>query len=203
MQGTYTPDAILIDRFSNGDKAAMDALVRRHLPRAFAYAMRLSHDHDVAADVVADTFIRVNRSAAGFKGHSAFSTWIHTLTKNCYLDIRRKALLRATETLDDPHYLDGSSVERQIASGEPGPYEFAEAGERAGVLTTAIENLPENQRVLVVLFHVKRLTYEEIAEDLRIPIGTIKSRLHRARITLQKALQPERYLLGLQVDLAA
>ena len=203
MEATHTPDTILIDRFKRGDKEAMDMLVNRHRPRAYAYAMRLSHDRDIAADVVADTFIRVNRAAATFKGKSAFSTWLHTLTKNCYLDLRKKTLLRATESFSQTYSTEEGAVERQYESSEPSPHAAAEGNARASVLSRAVEKLPLKQRTLILMFHVEMLAYEEIAEQLQIPIGTIKSRLHRARAVLRHTLESDRNLLGIEVAYAA
>ncbi len=77
----------------------MDVLVNRHRSRVFAYAMRLSRDTSVAEDVVADTFYRAIRGASTYKGDSSFNTWLHTLAKNCYLDLRRKRLLRPPNAL--------------------------------------------------------------------------------------------------------
>jgi RNA polymerase sigma-70 factor (ECF subfamily) len=196
MQATQTPDAILIDRFKKGDQAAMDTLVNRHRPRAYAYAMRLSHDHEMADDVVADTFVRVNRAAATFKGQSAFSTWLHTLTKNCYLDLRKKALLRVTESLDRPFYVQETGIERQFESTALTPHDRAECSAQADALAVAVGKLPPKQRTLIVMFHVEMLAYEEIADQLHIPVGTIKSRLHRARAVLRHTLDPDRFLLG-------
>jgi len=100
MNTIHISDSALIDRFARGDKAAVNLLVQRHMPLVLSHAMRLSHDREVADDVVADTFVRMNRALTTFSGRSAFSTWLYKLTKNCYLDIRKKSLSRATESLD-------------------------------------------------------------------------------------------------------
>lgn len=196
MQANRIEDAVLIERFRQGDREAMDALVNRHRSRAYAHALRLSHDHDLAADVVAETFMRVNRGAAGFKEQSAFSTWLHTLTRNCYLDLRRVALSKRTESLDLPNFADGGVVDRHLESSAPSPHDVAERRARASVLCRAVERLPEDQRALVVMFHVEMLTYYEIADRLHLPLGTVKSRLHRARTALRPSLEADRFLLG-------
>jgi RNA polymerase sigma-70 factor (ECF subfamily) len=203
MQTIGPSDTMLIERFKKGDKTAMSALMDRHRPRAYAYAMRLSHDRDFAADVVADTFIRVNRSAASFRGKSAFSTWLHILTKNCYLDLRKKALLRVTESFSQTYLTDEGNFERQFESAGPSPHESAEEKARSILLINAVEKLPLKQKTLILMFHMEMLAYEEIAERLQIPVGTIKSRLHRARLVLRNALESDRYLLGVDAPCAA
>jgi RNA polymerase sigma-70 factor (ECF subfamily) len=196
MHTSQLPDAVLIDRFRNGDDGAMDALVQRYRCRVCAYANRLSHDRDMADDVVSGTFVRVNRFAAQFRGESAFSAWVHTLARNYYLDLRRKSLMHVTERLEQPNAAkDGSSV-RPFESTAPSPHELAEKRERERLLTIAIGKLPDQQRDLVQLFHVNQLGYEEIAGLMRLPIGTIKSRLHRARLALRRILECERLLLA-------
>jgi RNA polymerase sigma-70 factor (ECF subfamily) len=175
----------------------MDALLHRYQGRVYAYANRLSPDRDMAADVVADTLIKVNRSLAKFKGRSAFGTWVHALTRNCYLDLRKKALSRVTESLDQPHVTDFGTVERQFESKAPSPHDLAEQGERSLLWARAVGKLPENQRRLVLLFHVSQLGYEEIASLTLLPIGTVKSRLHRARLALRVILAPDRFPLGI------
>ena len=193
MKTIQTSDDVLISRYIGGDKAAMDLLVSRHLPRVFAHAMRLSKNREVANDVVADTFIRVNRALASFNGRSAFTTWLHTLTRNCYLDTRQRALARFTESLDEPFAADTAQAESMVRS----PYEKAESRARARALMVAVEQLPVSQRLLVEMFHAEMLTYDEIAGRLQIPTGTVKSRLHRARFSMRKTLEPDWYLLGL------
>jgi RNA polymerase sigma-70 factor, ECF subfamily len=192
MNSTDTLDTIFIDRFKNGDPAALDSLVKRHLARTYSHATRLTGNRDMAGDVVADALFRFSRAATRFKGESALSTYLHTLTRNCFLDLRSKALRRQTEGLDDVAAGEEAPTKRQFESSGPSPHVLAERGEREQVILNAVEALPESQRELIALFYYNTLSYEDIALKLRVPVGTIKSRLHRARATLREVLEGDR-----------
>ena len=196
MKDHTTPDAILIERFQNGDADSMDALISRHQARAYQYAYRLTRDRDIAADVVADAFVRVYRAAHTFKGQSAFTTWLYRILTNCFLDMRKKASSRPTVSLDASLQTEDGTLERQLESDGKTPHEEAERAERGRAVSVAIENLPEYQRQMINMFHVEMLSYEEIADQMNLPIGTVKSRLNRARLGLRHQLESERELFG-------
>ena len=196
MKDHTTPDAILIERFQNGDNNAMDMLISRHQARAYQYAYRLTRDRDIAADVVADAFVRVYRAAHTFKGHSAFTTWLYRILTNCFLDMRKKSSSRPTVSLDASLQTEDGMLERQLESDDKTPHEEAERAERGRAVSAAIENLPEYQRQMINMFHVEMLSYEEIADQMSLPIGTVKSRLNRARLGLRHQLEGDRELFG-------
>lgn len=187
MPSAHT-DAYLIERYLQGDTTAMDELVRRHQARAYQYAFRLTRDRDTAADLVADAFLRVFRSVEGFKGQSAFTTWLYRIITNCFLDARKKASARPTSSLDDVLETTDGELQRQYESDEESPLDQLDRRMRAQQLTEAIESLPEVHRSIVQMYHGEMLSYEEIAEVLGVPIGTVKSRLNRARVALGNQL---------------
>jgi RNA polymerase sigma-70 factor (ECF subfamily) len=197
MTESHLSDGTLIERFAQGDETAMDLLVRRHLPRIQAQALRLSRDWELADDVTAHTLIRMNRGVGSFKGRSEFTTWLHKLVRNCYLDLRKKAMVRPTESLDQPSVGQPGQFEQTFESTVEGPYESAEREALDRALMKAVQQLPVRQRSLVMMFHADMLTYGEIADSEQIPVGTLKSRLHRARGSLRELLEPDRFLLGL------
>jgi len=172
----------------------MDTLVQRHQARAYQYAFRLTRDRDIAADVVADAFVRVYRAAHTFKGQSAFTTWLYRILTNCFLDMRKKASSRPTISFEATLQTEEGSLEMQFEDLSPSPYEEAERGEKNRSVHTAVDTLPEYQKAILLLYHVEMLSYEEIADVLELPIGTVKSRLNRARVGLGQALNPERSL---------
>ena len=196
MKDYTTPDAILIERFQNGDSDAMDTLISRHQARAYQYAYRLTRDRDIAADVVADAFVRVYRAAHTFKGQSAFTTWLYRILTNCFLDMRKKASSRPTVSLDASLQTEDGVLERQLESEGKTPHEEAERAERGRAVASAVENLPEYQKQMINMFHVEMLSYEEIADQMNLPIGTVKSRLNRARLGLRHQLESDRELFG-------
>jgi RNA polymerase sigma-70 factor (ECF subfamily) len=179
---------MLVDRAAQGERAALDELIRKHQARAYQYAFRLTRNPDEAADLVAEAFVRVHRSIQGFQGQSAFTTWLYRILTNCFLDARKRAARRQTTSLDDVMRTDDGEMERQIASDEEGPLDHVERGYRAETLAAAIERLPEAYRTIVVMYHCENLSYEEISEALAVPIGTVKSRLNRARLALRDLL---------------
>lgn len=194
MKEIRTPDAFLIERFQNGDASAMDTLIQRHQARAYQYAFRLTRDRDIAADVVADAFVRVYRAAHTFKGQSAFTTWLYRILTNCFLDMRKKSSSRPTVSFEATLQTEDGNVEVQFEDFAPSPYDEAEREEKNRSINTAVETLPEYQRAILMLYHVEMLSYEEIASVLELPIGTVKSRLNRARVGLGQALESEKSL---------
>jgi RNA polymerase sigma-70 factor (ECF subfamily) len=203
MKDGQVPDAILIERFQRGDNSAMDKLIQRHQARAYQYAFRLTRDRDVAADVVADAFVRVYRAAHTFKGQSAFTTWLYRILTNCFLDMRKKASSRPTVSLEATLQTDDGTLERQFEADARTPHEEAERSERERSIESAVRELPEYQRAMILMFHVEMLSYEEIAESLELPIGTVKSRLNRARLGLRNVLEPERDLFSMELAMSA
>jgi RNA polymerase sigma-70 factor (ECF subfamily) len=203
MKDGQIPDAILIERFQRGDNSAMDTLIQRHQVRAYQYAFRLTRDRDIAADVVADAFVRVYRAAHTFKGQSAFTTWLYRILTNCFLDMRKKASSRPSVSLEATLQTDDGTLERQFEADSRSPHDEAERAERERSVAAAVAELPEYQRAMITMFHVEMLSYEEIAETLELPIGTVKSRLNRARLGLRLALEPERELFSMEPALSA
>ena len=166
------------------DEAALDVLLRRHESRVFGLAYRLLGNRADAADATQEVFLIVFRKANLFKHQSAFTTWLHRLTVNACHDLGRK---RARTPLPaEPERESGASaggrgsVQRRA---EAAPDAFGQVDDRL-LLEGALAALPEEQRVPIVLRDVRGLSYQEIAEVTRVPIGTVKSRIARGRMEL-------------------
>ena len=174
------PDEDLIGRFLSGDAGAFADLVDRHRQRVYNLCLRLLGDPDDAADASQDTFLSVLTKLDGFRGDAAFTTWVHRIAVNACYDLtrkrRRQPMLRAAGDADDSHDL-GPAV--------PDPADEL-AGTRDAV--TALRAIPEEFRVALVLADLQDLAYEEIAQVLDVPIGTVKSRIHRGRVALARAM---------------
>lgn len=188
MSHNRQDDDLLIRRFQQGDRAAFDDLVSRHSQRAFQYAFRLTKNTDEASDIVSDAFLRVFTALPQFKGNSSFSTWIYRIITNCFLDLRKRDKRKQTVGLEIATANDDGDFERPIESDDPMPEELAVRGEQIERLNDAIHRLPDYQRSMIVMYHGEMLSYEEIAAVLDLPIGTVKSRLNRARIILKDLL---------------
>jgi RNA polymerase sigma-70 factor, ECF subfamily len=186
----------LIERCRNGDTAAFNILVRRYERTVFNTAYRLCNSYDDAADIAQEAFVRAWNNLKNFRGEAQFSTWIHRIVTNVFLDDRKKKRARPTRSLDEDMELDENSVQRQYEDTSPGPEAIAEGDERQRILQRAIATLPEAQRTMIVLYHARGLAYEEIAEIMDLPMGTVKSRLNRARLALRERLGSSAELFG-------
>lgn len=184
-------ERILIQRCRDGDPGAFDELVTHYERQVFNFAYRISGNYDDAMDVSQEAFIRVFNSLHTFRGDSNFSTWVYRIVKNVYLDIRKKSKSHRLCSLDESIELDENSVMRQIEDGKPTPDQMVEIQERDKKLHDAVNTLPDYQRIIVTLYHVQHKSYEEIADIMELPIGTVKSRLNRARLALSELLKSE------------
>lgn len=182
-------DLALIERCQRGERDALDQLVRKYEHRAYQYAMRLTRNTDEAADIVAEAFVRVNGAIKNFKGQSAFSTWLYRIMTNCYLDFRKREKNRSHVSLETSGEGDaGGDYERQIADPNADAVKISETNAREAAMQRALQELPPYQQTMLVMYHLQALSYEEIAESLDLPIGTVKSRLNRARVALRDQL---------------
>ena len=186
-----TEEAALIANAQRGDLEAFDALVLRHQQEVFAVAMRMLGDRDEAQDVAQDAFIRAYRSIGAFRGDAKLSTWLISITMNLCRNrrrwwARRRRIIAAS--LDDPIDTEEGMLEREIADPAPSPASAAERHELQQQLAGALQLLNEGERRIVVLRDIQGYAYEEIADVLRCRVGTVKSRLSRARLRLRALL---------------
>lgn len=186
----------LLERCKNGDIRAFDELVQRFQKRVFNFAYGIAGNQDDASDITQEAFVRVFNSIQTFRGDANFTTWIYRIVTNVYLDERKKSKSHRLVSLDDFIDLDENSVSRQIEDELPQPDEVAESKERNLAVRRAVNSLPDYQRIIVTLYHLHDRSYEEIAEILHLPIGTVKSRLNRARLALAEKLKTEPELFG-------
>ena len=183
-------EKLLIDRCKRGEQSAFDTLIRGYEKRVYNLAYRLSGNYDEANDISIDAFIRVFQAIKLFRGEANFSTWLYRIVTNIYLDRRKRTRNKQHLSLEEYIELEENSVARQIESPDPTPDRIAETNERDDRLQQAIASLPDYQRAMIVLYHTEGRSYEEIAEIMTLPLGTVKSRLNRARLVLREKLQP-------------
>ncbi len=199
MRGGYElSDERLIERFKEGDEQAFDMLVRRYEQKVYQYAYRLTLNPDDAADVVAETFLRMYNSLKRFRGDAQLSTWLYRVVSNVFYDFRKREQRHQHLSLEVPNEEDEEPAERPIPDERIDLEEHALQQERRRVLMEAIAKLPDYQRQVVVLFHIEEQPYEEIARMTGLPLGTVKSRLNRARAALRELLEPYRELFGVE-----
>ncbi len=179
MRPTET-DQDLIRRFRAGDRQAFATLVARHERRVYNLALRMLGREEDARDATQEAFLAALRRLPSFRGEAAFTTWLHRVTVNaCYDLLRRQArapLLRShpDEPTEEP--------------APPGPH-VDDAAAAAVDVQRALLAVPPEYRAVLVLHDVQDRSYEEVAAILQVPVGTVKSRLHRARVALARALE--------------
>jgi len=178
-------DAELATASGQGDPAAFGELVLRHQDRAFNLAFRLTGSPEDAADAVQEAFLKAYRGIPSFRRQSSFYTWLFRILVNEVRSRRRSgAARRPSFSLDAA---DGAGLR---ADG-PDPSEQASLAERRQIVEEALQSLEFDQRAIVALRDIEGRDYAEIAEVLGCPQGTVKSRLHRARMALKDALAPK------------
>ena len=186
-----TSDEELVRRFGSGDRSAFSELVRRYQSRVYSLCFRWLRDPAKAEEVAQDVFIALYKSLADFRGESKLSTWIFRVaTNHCknrlvYGNRRRED---RHESIDAPVGGDDDGPVKQYAIDAPGPDASINRAEASRLLQAALDAFDDDQREIVLLRDVDDLSYEEIAELLQLPKGTVKSRLHRARAELARRL---------------
>jgi RNA polymerase sigma-70 factor (ECF subfamily) len=193
---TSPEERAIIERCKRGDLGAFNELVRRYEKQVYNFAYRLTKNYDDANDISQEAFLRVFNAIGSFRGDATFSTWLFRITTNAFLDERKRSRAHPHSSLDEYMELGESSVARQIEDTAPQPGAVMEQKEREELLSSAVGGLPEYQRAMVVLYHGQQKSYEEIAEIMNLPIGTVKSRLNRARLALKEKLSPIRELFN-------
>jgi len=176
------PDSELVSRYLAGDRGAFTALVHRHERRVYNLAYRMLGREEDAKDATQDAFLTALRKLSSFRGEAAFTTWMHRVTVNACYDMLRK---RKREPLPPPE-----DDEREPA-GPASPDHADEAAFSVDV-QRALARVPHEFRAVLVLHDVQDMAYDEIAEVLGVPVGTVKSRLHRGRLALARLLPGER-----------
>jgi RNA polymerase sigma-70 factor (ECF subfamily) len=187
-----TPDSEHVRAFQEGRKKSFDELVIRYQDRVFNICYRILGNYEDANDCAQDTFIKVYRSLAGFRFRSSFSTWLYRIAVNtCKNRLVSSAYRRNRSMVRINGSTNGDGEERSMDIGDctHTPNGTFERKERGAVIQEAIESLPENQRTVVVLRDVEGLAYEEIAEVTGLNLGTVKSRIARARERLKEKLK--------------
>jgi RNA polymerase sigma factor (sigma-70 family) len=183
-------DDVLLERCRAGDEAAWQALVSRHTRRVFNLAYRFVGRVDEAEDLTQDIFVKVFQSLDRYReSDGAFGTWVGTVARNHAIDNYRRRREERSRRLEDPEVLD------VIPGKDESPLRSLERAEQARIVHRGLRALPADLREPLVLCDLKGLSYEEVAETLQIPLGTVKSRINRGRLELAKRLMGARRAL--------
>ena len=184
-QFEYT-DEELIAHFQNGDEQAYIALVNRYKDRLINFVFRLVNDRDQAEDIIQDTMLKLYTHKHYYRNIAKFSTWIYTIAGNfAKTELRKKKTRKVTNN----SHLGPEDRDYDPPSKDPSPEKLVERDYINTKIHEAIEKLPEHFRVVTVLRDIEKLPYEEISSIVEVPLGTVKSRINRARLQLQKDLK--------------
>ena len=184
MEGPTGDDASLVDRLRRGDPRAFEDLVIAYQHRIFGVGLRMLGNRAEAEELAQEVFLRVYRAIGEFRGEAKLSTWLYAIASRLCLNRLTSGERRSMR--------QGGEALTRLPSSEIGPAEEMERTELETALRRAIAELGEERRIVVVLRDLEGLSYEEIATALELELGTVRSRLHRARMDLREKL--ERFL---------
>jgi RNA polymerase sigma-70 factor (ECF subfamily) len=175
-----------------GELVAFDLLVERHQDRIYAVVARMVSDVETARDLTQDTFLNAFKGLKSFSGGSSFFTWLYRIARNVVTSHARweAARPRIRASLDVREDDDVVALHVHATSRDPDPAQVAVESERKRIVLAAVAALPADFREIIVLRDFEDRSYDEIAELLDVPPGTVRSRLHRARAELRERLKP-------------
>jgi RNA polymerase sigma-70 factor (ECF subfamily) len=186
-------DALLVARVKQGDVRAFEMLVVKYQRRIERLIGRMVRDSDLVQDIAQETFIRAYRALPNFRGDSAFYTWLYRIAvnsaKKALSDMKRDPLVLESSRALNEDGEETSRAENELSDGET-PEGMLASKEIAAAVNSAIDALSEDLRQAITLREIEGLSYEEIAEVMNCPIGTVRSRIFRARDAIAQRLKP-------------
>jgi RNA polymerase sigma-70 factor (ECF subfamily) len=182
-------DQALIERVQRGDKTAFDALVRKYQNRVVKVIARYIRDQSEVYDVAQEAFIKAYRALPNFRGDSAFYTWMYRIAINTaknYLVAQGRRMPNVDIEAQEAEQFEGASALKEYAT----PEHLLLRDEVESTIYSAIEQLPDDLRTAITLREIDGLSYEDIADAMGCPVGTVRSRIFRAREAIDKKLSP-------------
>jgi RNA polymerase sigma factor (sigma-70 family) len=181
-----SPDPVesLIQRCLTGDQIAWEQIVRQYWRKVFNVAYKFVGKHDEAEDLTQDIFFKIFKSLDTFDRRANFQTWLISISRNLCIDHYR-SVRKERETVDR----EVDAADLAPATPEPGPVAALEQRDRVALLKQAMSALPESLRTAVLMRDIQELSYQEIADRLRLPEGTVKSRINRGRTELARQIR--------------
>lgn len=181
-------DLRLINKALKGDQAAYQRLVNKYKPTITFVLYRIVQDKDDVEDVVQEVFINTFRALKSFKKEYSFFSWIYKIALNKGIDYLRKKKLK-TFSIDKPVTAKDGEVHYEVPDSTYEPDKHIIASEKSALINAAIEKLPPKYKRVIIMRHMEEKDYSEIAEELKLPIGTVKVHIFRARELLNKYLR--------------
>jgi len=184
-----TSDEQLVEAALAGDRRAFEQLVRRHRRPLVNHLYRLTGRREGALDLAQEVFLKVYQSLSSFDNHYRFTTWLYRIASNCAIDALRKKQPQTCSLSSPGREESGDGTTRSFPGHEPTPHDVLRLHELQGRLELAVSKLPPEYRQLILLRHRQMCRYDEIARITRLPIGTVKNRIFRAREMLRNDLR--------------
>jgi RNA polymerase sigma-70 factor (ECF subfamily) len=196
-QWSQFADEEMLTRCQRGEKRALEALLKRFERPIFALAYRLSGNYDDTNDIAATTFLRICQTIHSCKSAITLPAWVNRIVTNVFYDMCRRSQRHQAASLDEMMERTSKATLPFAETEDKSPLAYVNQQEQKAIVDRAIAALPEAQRQLVQMFYQEERTYEEISAETGLPVGTIKSRLNRARNTLQRRLLPHHAAMAL------
>jgi len=181
-------DSELVKRAKAGDGKAYDELIVLYNDAVFSIIYRMVHNKQEAEDLAQEAFIKAYNSINSFNEEYAFSTWLFKIATNNCIDFFRKRKLK-TYSMDQTIKYKDDEIQQEYADSDPTAEKELLSTEKSAMIRKAIENLPEKYRIAITMRHHYECSYEDIAQELDLPLGTVKARIFRAREMLKKSLK--------------
>ncbi len=186
-------EAELIERALQGDQSAYTEILNRYRGQLYHVIYKMVRNREEAEDLVQEAFMKAFNALSTFNENFAFSTWLYKIAVNNCIDYLRKKRLQ-TYSYDRPMSVKDGEIKRDYADPDESPDKELLSNEKTRLINEAIDALPPNYHTVIVLRHREELSYEEIADRLNLPLGTVKARIFRAREMLKKSLKGKLFL---------
>ncbi len=184
-------EVVLVERAARGDRAAFEALVRRYQHKVHGYVVRMTNDAQDAEDLTQEVFIKAYVSLGNFRGEASVQTWLYRIATNLCIDRsrRKKRQVPTAFSLDEPVEEEHEQTGRELPDHEADPYRLLARKELRQRVREALAAMSEKLRAVIVMYDLQSMSYEEIAQVLDCPLGTVKSRLFNGRTELARKLK--------------
>lgn len=179
-------EVCLVNRCREGDLAAYDQLMQQYEKKVYSLCFRMAGNHDDAADLAQEAFLKAFRALPSFKGQSSFSTWLYRIVTNTCLDEKRRLAKKTpVVSLDKRLEMDDGELALTLPGNSPDPLKATLDGELQREIQALLDKLPAEQRIVMIMRDIEGYSYEEMAIALQLSMGTLKSRINRARSKLR------------------
>lgn len=186
-----TEEMLLVKKAQKGDGKAFEALMDEYFKKIYNIAFRMTNNADDAADITQEIMIKLFKNIASFKGDSKFSTWVYRVATNTCLDELKKIRRNSHTSINAEYDTGEGEMTFDMPDTQPTPEQYIEKKELSGMVAKAIEKLSAEHRAAIVLRDIRGFSYEEIAAVFKCSVGTVKSRISRARGQLKNILEKD------------